>query len=171
MTQQLTRTAKKEHPKQFTMVKNAAGGLVVPIEPYDYSAPKRRFAFKFDQERHYLPAKWAVGVFATPEALKQMEKGYFYFENLEALIEMAEENGIYVPPSIKQPEVTVKEIKKALRSNDMKEIDRITNVMTPKIKSDILSAARTVYDSLNVKIIEALEEKLGTSLKAVKLDG
>ena len=33
---------------------------------------------------------YALGVFVTPSALKQMELGYFTFENLDTLIKMAE---------------------------------------------------------------------------------
>lgn len=157
-------------PKQFVMIKNCEGGLVVPLEAYDFSTPRRRIAFKFNQDRQYIPVKWAVGVFVTPEATKQMEKGYFTFENLEVLIEMAEEMGYYVPDSIKEPKVTLKEIAKALRDSDIKELEKITSYLTPKIKRDLTKTAQKMYTTLNVSVIEFLEKKLQISLKPVSLD-
>ena len=160
----------KVRPKQFVMIKNAIGGLVVPLEAHDYSTPRRRIVFKFNQERHYIPVKWAVGTFVTDEAMKQMEKGYFTYENLEVLIEMAEEMGYYVPDSIKEPKVTLKEMQKALKDADMKELERITNVLTPKIKRDLIQTGQKMYDSLNMNVISFLEKKLQTSLKSISLD-
>ena len=171
---QVTGTVKprtQEKPKQFVMIKNCEGGLVVPLEAHDYSTPRRRIVFKFNQERHYIPLKWAVGTFVTDEAMKQMEKGYFTYENLGVLIEMAEEMGYYVPDSIKEPKVTLKEMQKALKNSDIKELERITNVITPKIKRDLTQTAQKMYDSLNMNVITFLEEKLKTSLKPIKLDG
>ena len=161
---------KQEKPKQFVMVKNCEGGLVVPVEAHDFSTPRRRIVFKFNQDRHYVPVKWAIGVFVTPEASKQMEKGYFTFENLEVLIEMAEEMGYYVPDSIKEPKVTLKEMQKALKEGNIKELEKITNILTPKIKRDLIKVSQKMYDTLNVNVINFLEKKLQTSLKPVTLN-
>ena len=160
----------KEKPKQFVMIKNCVGGLVVPLEAHDYSTPRRRIVFKFDQERHYIPLKWAVGTFVTDEAMKQMEKGYFTYENLGVLIEMAEEMGYYVPDPIKEPKVTLKEMRKALKDSDVKELERITNMLTPKIKRDLTETAQKMYDQLNMNVISFLESKLQVSLKSIRLD-
>ena len=160
----------QERTKQFVMVKNCEGGLVVNLESFDYSAPQMRVVFKHDEDKHYIPLKWAVGTFLTNGAKKQMEKGYFTYENLEVLIEMAEEMGYHVPPSIKEPKVTLKEIQKALKNSDIKELERITNVLTPKIKRDLTQTAQKMYNSLNMKVISFLEKKLQVSLESIKLD-
>ena len=160
-----------EKPKQFVMVKNCQGGLVVPLEAHDFSTPRRRIVFKFDQERQVIPLKWAVGVFVTDEAMKQMEKGYFTFENLQTLIEMAEEMGHFVPDPIKEPKVTLKEMQKALKNGNVKELEKITTIITPKIKRDLTKTVQKMYNSLNVTTIKFVEQKLGVSLEPVQLDG
>src|SRR5690554_3644921 len=88
---------KKEYPKHFVMIKNYPGSLSVRLDTYDYSSPTRLIRFKWDQEQQNIPAKWAIGVFTTDSALRQLEKGYFTFSNLDVLIEMAEKEGFYVP--------------------------------------------------------------------------
>jgi hypothetical protein len=164
-----TQEGSKQYPTQFIMIKNAVGGLSVQVEPYDFSAPSRRVSFKFDQERNYLPAKWAVGVFVSTSALKQMELGYFTFENLDVLIKMAEDLGLYVPDSIKEPKVTLKEIAKALRSGEKSELEKITKNMTTKVKKDVMATAQKMYNALNHSTIEFLEKELKVSLKPVDL--
>jgi hypothetical protein len=154
---------------QFALVKNFVGGMAVTLEAYDFSAPARTIHFNFNQEKMYLPAKWALGVFVTPSALQQMEKGYFTFENLDALIQMAEELGYYVPDSIREPKVTIKEIAKALRSSDMEFLKKITLNLSNKLKSDLTSTAQSMYSSLNQSVIEFLEKQLKVSLKPVDL--
>ena len=98
-----------------------------------------------------------------------MELGYFTFENLEDLIQMAEDLGYYVPDSIRQPKVTIKEIAKALRSSDLEPLKAIFKKMSSKLRSDIISTAQTMYSNLNQSVIEFLERELKVSLKPVDL--
>lgn len=159
----------EEYPKQFVMVKNAVGGLTVKTEAFDFSVPARNVVFKFDQDRNYLMTNYALGVFVTPQALKQMELGYFTFENLDTLIKMADEAGIYVPDSIKDPKVTLKDIAKALRSGDQAELDKLTKNLNRKTRNDIIVTAQKMYDNLQQGVISYLEKKLAVSLKPIDL--
>lgn len=167
----VTGTIKKieEYPKQFVMIKNAVGGLTVKTEAFDFSVPARNIVFKFDQDRNYLMTNYALGVFVTPSALKQMELGYFTFENLDTLIKMADEAGIYVPDSIKDPKVTLKDIAKALRSGEQVELDKLTKNLNRKIRNDIIVTAQKMYNNLQQGVISHLEKKLGVSLKPIDL--
>lgn len=158
-----------EYPKQFVMIKNAVGGLTVKTEAFDFSVPARNIVFKFDQDRNYLMTNYALGVFVTPSALKQMELGYFTFENLDTLIKMAENAGIYVPDSIKDPKVTLKDIAKALRSGDQVELDKLTKNLNRKTRNDIIVTAQKMYNNLQQGVILHLEKKLGVSLKPIDL--
>lgn len=159
----------KVNPTQFVMIKNAEGALTVRLEPHDFSTPARNISFKFNQERNYIPAKFAIGVFVTPSAVHQMELGYFTFENLEVLIKMAEDMGYYVPDSIKSPKVSIKEIAKAIRSGEKQALENITKNLSTKVKSDIAATAQKMYDNLNINTIKFLEDKLKVSLKPVNL--
>lgn len=159
----------EEYPKQFVMIKNAVGGLTVKTEAFDFSVPARNIVFKFDQDRNYLMTNYALGVFVTPSALKQMELGYFTFENLDTLIKMADEAGIYVPDSIKDPKVTLKDIAKALRSGEQVELDKLTKNLNRKIRNDIIVTAQKMYNNLQQGVISHLEKKLGVSLKPIDL--
>lgn len=165
---QATQVAQAD-PKQFVMVKNAVGGLTVVTDSYDYSVPARKIVFKFDQEKNYVTVKYALGVFVTPSALKQMELGYFTFEKLDILIKMAEDLGLYVPDSIKDPQLTLKDIAKILRSGDKAELERITNGMSKKVRADIIVTSQKMYDSLQQGTIALLEKKLGITLKPIDL--
>ena len=158
---------KKVKPNHFAMIKNFDGNLAVELQPEDYVGLPRVFRIKFNQEKQMIPVKWAIGVFISPEALRQMELGYFTFENLEELIKMAEEMGHYVPDSIKEPKISVKDIKKALRAGDRKGIERILLNATTKVRNDVITAARGMYGKLNQETVSFLENKLRVSLTVI----
>lgn len=163
---------KKEVKKrtQFTMLKNVEGALAVNLEAHDFSTPPRRIHFKFNEERKYIPVKWALGTFVTDDAIKQMEMGLFTFDNLQELITMAEDEGYYVPDSIKEPKIDIKDIRKALKSNDLKSLETFMVNMTTKTRDDIIDAAKAMYNRLNNDTITLLQEQLRTSLKPIDLD-
>ena len=98
-----------------------------------------------------------------------MELGYFTFENLDKLIEMAEDLGYYVPDSIKEPKVTLKEIAHALRSGEKEQLNAITSNLTNKVRQDIIATAQKMYSVLNHGTIDFIESKLKASLKPVDL--
>jgi hypothetical protein len=159
-----------QNPSQFKMIKNYVGGLAVIINPYDFSIPARRIDFKFDQELQYLPAKFAIGVFVSDDALRQMEKGYFTFENLEILIKMAEDLGYYVPDSIKEPKITLKELKNLLKKGDVKEMEKTLLNASSKIIGDFITLAKKMYSELNVSVVQYIEKKYQVSLEPINLD-
>ena len=75
-----------------------------------------------------------------------MEKGYFYFENLELLIKMAEDAGIYVPDSIKEPKNYIKRIKKSLCLLMMlKVLNKKCLMLIKKLIGDLVEIARKKY--------------------------
>lgn len=164
-----TRQVVQAEPKQFTMVKNVEGGLIVRVESYDFSVPARAVKFAFNQEKAYLRDIYALGVFVTPEALKQMELGYFTFENLDTLIKMAEDRGFYVPDQIKKPVVSKKDIVRTLEEGNLEIIEKYLR-SSQKIRDDISIIARNMYGRLQGKTIAFLEEKLRVSLKPVDLN-
>jgi hypothetical protein len=47
----------KKYPTSFTAIKNVRGGLHFALEPYDFSAPARPIAFKWNQEKQQIPTK------------------------------------------------------------------------------------------------------------------
>jgi hypothetical protein len=161
---------KDTNPSQFTMVKNIDGRLLVNLEAFDFSAPARAIAFNFDQDTTYVQTKWALGVFVTPDSLKMMEEGYFTFDNLSKLIQMAEAQGFYVPESIKEPQFSLKEIGNILKEGDTKKLDSLTLNMTTKLRGDIINIATKNYGSLQSDVVNYLEKKLNLSLKPVDLN-
>ena len=165
-----TLATKETNPSQFVMVKNIDGRLLVNLESFDFSAPARAIAFNFDQDKTYVQLKWALGVFVTPDALKMMEEGYFTFENLSKLIQMAETQGFYVPESIKEPQFSLREIGDILKEGDTKKLDTLTLNLTTKLRGDIISTATKYYGVLKSDVINSLENKLNVSLKPVDLN-
>lgn len=111
-----------------------------------------------------------MGTFVTDNAMKQMEMGLFTFDNLQELITMAEDEGYYVPDSIKEPKIDIKDIRKALKSNDLKSLETLMVNMTTKTRDDIIDAAKAMYNRLNNDTITLLQEQLRTSLKPIDLD-
>lgn len=159
----------KPRIKQFVMVKNTAGSLTVKLEAYDFSTPARSIKFRHDQDRNYINEKWAIGVFVTPSALRQLELGYFTFEKLNVLIEKAEELGYYVPDSIKEPVITLKEMKTILRSGNINEVEKLLLNISGKNKVDFISMARSMYGDLKLDMVDFLESKLRVQLKPINL--
>ena len=164
-----TQVTQKKAPQSFVMVKNVEGALSVNLDAHDFSTPTKTFRFRFNQDKQHIPLKWAVGAFVSQGATQQMESGYFTFENLDELIKVAEEMGYYVPDSIKNPMVDLKEIRKMLLKDDRKGLERITLNMGTKVRNDLLSLGRKLYPQLNTGTIEFLEKKLAVSIKPVDL--
>jgi len=159
----------KPQLKRFTMVKNYVGALTVMLEAEDFSTPPREIYFKFDQEEKIIPVKWAIGVLVSDGALRQMEKGYFTFKELDEYIAMAEEMGHYVPDSIKEPKITLKGIKKALKTSDIQELKRILPTLNSKTKIDLITMGQNLYEGLNMEVVTLVERELGVSLKTIDL--
>lgn len=164
-----TQVVQNKRAQSFSMIKNVEGALAVNLEAHDFSTPARTIYFRFNQEKQQIPLKWAVGTFVSTSALQQMESGYFTFENLTDLIKVAEEMGYFVPDSIKEPKVDIKDIRKALLSENRKVLEQFMLNMSTKTRGDILSIARSLYGKLNTGTIEYLENQLGVSLKPVDL--
>lgn len=158
-----------EDPKQFVLVKNCVGSITVVLEAHDFAVPARRIRLKHNQEKAYIMTRHALGVFVTPDALQQMEDGYFTFENLDTLIKMAEEKGYYVPDSIKEPQVSIKEIADILREGNEAKVKKLVESLNSKLVNDITSAGRDLYPRLNQITISILEDALKTSLAPVDL--
>ena len=162
---------KQRRITSFVMVKNYRGGMSVDLEPYDFSAPMRRISFNFDQEKQHVPLKWALGIFVSQNSMKMFEKNYFTFEDLETLIEMAEEAGLFVPDSIKEPKVTSRQLQKIITKNDLPEFKKVmVNADKTKI-GDMVAIARKVLPKLNYETIRYIEETYKISLKTINLDG
>ena len=155
----------------FVMVKNYRGGLAVELEPYDFSAPARKINFRFNQEKQHVPLKWALGVFVTDSAMSMLGRNYFTFENLEKLIQMAEEKGLYVPDSIKEPKVTSKELQKIISKNDLTELKRVMVGASKTKIADMVALARKVLPKLNYETIQYIENTYKVTLKTVDLNG
>lgn len=160
----------KKPRNQYVMVKNYSGGLSVQLESFDYTMPLRQFNFRFNVEKIYIPSKYALGVFVTPDALTMMERGYFTFENLQELIEEAEALGYYVPEAIKNPKVTNKEIRALLREGDIEKMKKEFLNITDKVKRDVVDIAKAIYSNLNMEVVNWIENTFEVSLKPINLD-
>lgn len=155
---------------QFVMVKNYEGALAVMLDPHDFSTPARRVNFNFDVERQHVPAKYAVGTFVTDNAMKQMEKGYFTYENLDVLIKMAEDMGYYVPDSIKEPKISLKDLRQVILKGDAKELSKLMMNASRKNIDDLLSVAKRYYASLSTGMVQYIEKTYKASLAPISLN-
>lgn len=165
-----TPVVKKEFPTSFVMVKNVRGSFALDIEPYDFSSPAREIYFTADLENQRLPAKLAVGVFVTPQASKLMDRGYFTFENLQGLVALAESLGIYVPDSIKEPKVELKDMRIVLFKNDLAGIKTVMMNASKKTVGDFISEARRLLGKLNMETVGYIEKTYGVRLAPVDLN-
>jgi hypothetical protein len=152
------------------MVKNFVGSLAVVLEAEDFSTPARMILFKHDQDEKQIPVKWAIGALVSDGALQQMEKGYFTFKEINEFIEMAEEMGHYVPDSISEPKVNLKDMRRALKKSDIQELKRIMPLLSKQHKMDLILTAKGMYNSLNMEVIGLVEKTLGVSLKTISLE-
>ena len=154
---------------RFTMVKNYRGGMAVMLEAEDFSTPIRRIDFKYDTEEKIIPLKWAIGTFVSDSAMRQMEKGFFSFKELDELIAMAEGMGHYVPDSIKAPKITLRELRKIVKANNLGEIKRLFPGFSKKDKHDLVAMGKQLYNKLNMSVIQYIEKELKVSLQTVDL--
>lgn len=161
----------KEYPRNFTMVKNYRGTISVFLEPFDLSAPGRLIIIKHDKQFQVVPTKWALGVFTTDGATTQLEKGYITFENFDLLIELAESEGLYVPDSIKNPKVTIKQMEKLLLKNDIENIDKLLERATKKTILDFIATAKDLKSRLNYATVTYIKNKFNVTLDDINLDG
>jgi hypothetical protein len=171
---EITRQEKQEkkiYPKQFKMIKNFRGSFSTVLEPFDYTAPARKITFKHADESQSIPAKYALGVFNNNIAMKQIEKGYFTFENLEILLQMAEEEGLFVPTSLFTQKVyTFREIKEILASGDISKVEKLLDNASLKTLSDVKAFTTKMYATLNMSVIAFLEKIYKVSLAPINLD-
>ena len=135
-----------------------------------FLAPTRTIRMNWNENLHYLPADWALGVFVTPSALRQLEKGYFTFENLDILIEMAEEKGFFVPEAIKKPKINAHDIKKVLLTNDIEALKRLMLNANSVNISDLVAVARAVLPRLTNNLVDYIESTYKIRLEVVNLD-
>jgi len=156
--------------KRFTMVKNFGGGLAVLLESEDYSVPARKIVFGYQEEEKQIPVKWAIGTFVSDSAMKQLKLGYFTFKELDELIAMAEDMGHYVPDYVRAPEVTIRELRKIIRSGNLGELKRVFPGLSKKDKTDLVAMGQKLYNNLNMSIISYIESELKVSLTTINLD-
>lgn len=156
--------------KSFVMVKNYRGGFGVTLEPWDFSAPARPIRFKFDQEKQHVPTKWALGIFVTPLAIKLLEEGYYTFENLHVLIKMAEDLGLYVPDSIKEPKINLRDLKNALLKNDLAAVKKFMMNASQKLIADFVTLARQNFSLLSVAMVTYIQSTFKVSLEEINLN-
>lgn len=161
---------KKPRPASIEMIKNYRGSYSVMIDPYDFSMPAKRFSFRHDVHSQRIPLKFALGVFITNEASRALEKGLFTFRDLQDLILMAEEEGIYVPDSIKEPKILSKDLKNLLIKNDVQAIEKLMFNASKNNISNLIDQAKKNLDKLNLSTIEYIEKNYKVSLRPIKLD-
>lgn len=154
----------------FVMVKNYRGGFGVSLEPWDFSAPARLIRFKFDQDKQHVPTKWALGIFVTPLAIKLLEEGYYTFENLHVLIKMAEDLGLYVPDSIKEPKINLRDLKNALLKNDLAAVKKYMMNASQKLSADFVALARQNFEQLSVAMVTYIQSTFKVSLEEINLN-
>lgn len=161
----------KNYPQNFTMVKNYRGAISVFLEPFDLSAPGRLINMKYNKEFQVVPTKWALGVFTTDGATIQLDKGYITFQDLDLLIELAESEGLYVPDSIKDPKITIRQMQKTLIKNDVDAIKKLMVHASKKTIRDFIAAAKEVRSRLTYDTIAYLQKTYGAILDDINLDG
>jgi hypothetical protein len=101
-----------------------------------------------------------------------MEKGYFTFENLEELIEMAESEGygLYVPDSIKSPKIMIKDMRQTLARNDIDAIKKLMIGASKQNIADFVSEARKLINKLTVSTVSYIERTYKVSLAEIKIN-
>jgi hypothetical protein len=99
-----------------------------------------------------------------------MEKGYYTFENLETLIKMAEDLGYHVPDSIKEPKISLKDLKALLKKGDVKEMEKTLINASSKVIGDLVTLAKKMYSDLSVNTVQYIEKKYKVSLEPINLD-
>lgn len=161
---------KKKERTFFKMIKTIDGHLVVEVDYNDFSGPKTRLDFKWNEPHKIIPVKLALGVFVTGDALNMMRKGLFTFEDVDILVEMAEDLGYYIPEDLFKYKYSDKDIRTILVTNRIEEVEKLFINADATVKRNILSAANVVFKELTHSTISFLEEKLGVAVNPINWD-
>lgn len=83
---------------------------------------------------------------------------------------MAEDLGLYVPDSIKEPKINLKDIKNALLKNDLTAVKKYMMNASQKLTADFIALARQNFALLSVAMLTYIQSTFKVSLEEINLN-
>lgn len=150
--------------RNFTLVKNIGGMLVVRLESYDFTLPAKEFIVNHGVDRISIPYPYALGIFVSPGAKKMFEEGDFKIVEEAELLKAAESEGL-VSSSQKPDKVyTKEEVQAAITKNDAKKIDAMIKSGNPVVIANIITCAQAFYEHMSQDVVRLIEDACGVEL-------
>lgn len=151
----------------FIFKKNTLGGLIIELDSYDFSLPRRTFEMAPMISQITIPEQYALGLFVTDSALNMFKAGLFTIANYDALKAKAEEIGLF--GDIESTKVyDYKEIVEAVNTNNMEVINKICARKNGVELANLIAAARdnlnSPISSLSQGAIRKIEDTCGVEL-------
>ena len=79
----------------FILTKTIPGQVYFDLSPIDNSDQHRVIRLTNEAPTARLPKNWALGVFLNPTAFKMFEKGLFTFNDLDTVLQLAQDEQVY----------------------------------------------------------------------------
>lgn len=81
--------------KNFQIIKTVPGTVIFNLHPISNPVLSRRVMLTNQNPKQSLPLDWALGIFADAGAYSLYQNKSFTFDNNEAIVKAAFENGVY----------------------------------------------------------------------------
>lgn len=142
--------------QNFVLKKTTPNDVIFELHPISNIQLKKIVRLTARNPQVALPQDWALGVFFDAGVFALYKKGFFTFDNNEAIVKLATENGVYFDIVEFTPSTTndVPEIlailKSGNRANILSAIDKFG-------KEKVRDVATTNIDSLTTGVVSMLE--------------
>lgn len=149
----------------FILTKTIPGQIYFDLSPIDNSDQHRVIKLTNEAPTARLPKNWALGVFLNPTAFKMFEKGLFTFNELDTVMQLAQDEQVYFGEELDfapAPLSIEKDILEALLSGKKDQINAFMTTSTDKQR--VLTVANDNIQQLTKGVISFLEKELGVQL-------
>lgn len=148
--------------KVYTFVKNTIGSLYFSLESYDNMLPKRDFVINAKAKKIIVPHTYALGLFVSPQALNQFNKGYFKIEKVDELFKEGSEIGLcsYEEKVDKKAPKSIDEIDKIIMDENLDVLIPLLKKSNAKDKAHIVFFVNSHKNELRGATVAAVQEAL-----------
>lgn len=158
--------------KNFVLVKTTPNDVLFRLHPIDNPSLTKKIHLTKAAPKVALPINWALGVFFSEEVYNMYRKGLFTFNDNEAIVKLAVEQGVYfddtldfIPAKPDDGKVIEDTLMKGNRANILNCIktygeDRVKEVAIAKVNTLPLTIVKMLENIFKVQLV--MEEDYST---------
>lgn len=153
----------------YVITKTAPGDIYLSVSPISNTGLSRIIVLDEKRPSARLPKDWALGIFLDPGTFSIFEKGYFTFDKLDEIVQLAIAEKVYFGEELAFEPGKVdytEEILTVLKGGKRTEIlALIENYKTPDKMKILLSIAGEYSGDLSTSVVSLLEKELNTQIQ------